>query len=116
MYDIVTVPIYPTQKNVSFMIGKNAQGNDCIISASKSTDIWFHLANQPSCHVVAVIPDDVTKKEKGYIIRKGAELCKQRSKERSSTSVGVIYTKIQNVLKTDVLGCVNTTDCSQIVI
>ena len=116
MYDIVTIPIYPTQKNISFMIGKNAQGNDCIISASKSTDIWFHLANQPSCHVVAVIPDMLTKKDRGYIIRKGAELCKQRSKERSSTSVGVIYTKIQNVSKTDILGCVNTTECSHIII
>ena len=116
MYDIVTIPIYPTQKNISFMIGKNAQGNECIISASKSTDIWFHLANQPSCHVVAIVPDVLTKKEKGYIIKKGAELCKQRSKERSSSNVGVIYTKIQNVLKTDVLGRVNTTDCSQITI
>lgn len=114
MYDIVTVPIYPTQKNVSFMIGKNAQGNDCIISASKPTDIWFHLANQSSCHVVAVMPDDITKKERGYIIKKGAELCKQRSNERSSSNVVVIYTKIQNIIKTDILGRVITTEYSQI--
>ena len=106
MYDIVTVPIYPTQKNVSFMIGKNAQGNDCIISASKSTDIWFHLANQPSCHVV-LKNEDLVKNIPRQVIKRCAYLCKINSAAKTMSKCNVNYAPILSVIKTDIVGQVN---------
>ena len=35
-------------------IGKNKLENDELVRKAKSTDIWFHIANAPSCHVVLI--------------------------------------------------------------
>lgn len=92
------------KKTVTFLIGKNAAGNEEAINAASPDDLWFHLEGQSSCHVIAQLPDGLTKKEKGYILRKGAELCKQNSREKSGKNVEIVYTKIKNVEKTAVAG------------
>ena len=33
-------------------IGKCREENDVLVRSSLPTDVWFHLANVPSCHVV----------------------------------------------------------------
>jgi len=92
------------KRTVTFSIGKNAKGNDEAISAAEPDDIWFHLEGQSSCHVVASVPEGLSRKERGYILRKGAELCKQNSREKSGKNVEIVYTKIKNIEKTDIIG------------
>jgi len=101
----VEVVYFPQLKqNVAFVIGKNAKGNDEAISDADPEDVWFHLDGQSSCHVIAKMPEDLGRKERGYILRKGAELCKQNSREKSGKGVEVVYAKIKNITKTDVQG------------
>ena len=92
------------KQNISFLIGKNAKGNDEAISDAGPEDIWFHLEGQSSCHVIARVPDELGRKERGYILRKGAELCKQNSREKSKKNVEIVYAKIKNIVKTEIPG------------
>ena len=62
--------------NITFCIGENAQDNFDLIDASSESDLWFHLNHLSSSHVVARVPEGLNRKERGYIIRKGAEICK----------------------------------------
>jgi hypothetical protein len=51
-----------------------------------------------------------------YIITAGALLCKNNTnKLKSMKNVNIIYTKITNVVKTNVPGCVITKDTKTIV-
>ena len=47
------------------------------------------------------------KKQTMYIIKQGAILCKQHSKYKSMKKVNILYTDVQNVIPTNILGCVN---------
>jgi predicted ribosome quality control (RQC) complex YloA/Tae2 family protein len=60
--------------------------------------------------------DTLGKKEKQQIITQGALLCKQYSKLKSAKNVNVIYTKIEDVYKTDVVGSVLTSKGKVIVV
>jgi predicted ribosome quality control (RQC) complex YloA/Tae2 family protein len=90
----------------SFKIGENAQDNFDIIDQSEPSDIWFHVEGRPSCHVIATMPDTINKKEKHKIIKKGAELCKIHSKYKSEKKLKIVYTKIENVVKSEPVGSV----------
>ena len=95
---------------ITFYIGKNALGNFDIIDKSKSNDIWFHIDDKPSAHVIALIPDKINKKDLRYIIKQGAVLCKQESKYKSVNDINIVYTTINNISKTDTIGSVITTN------
>ena len=100
---------------VTFYIGKNAKDNFDVIDKGSCDDIWFHANNESSSHVVAIIPDDIVKKELKSIVQIGAQLCKQNtSKLTSLKSVEIIYTQIKHVTKTSVLGCVQTSNTKTI--
>jgi predicted ribosome quality control (RQC) complex YloA/Tae2 family protein len=96
--------------NIVYKIGSNAQDNFDIIDQSNPQDIWFHVEGRPSCHVVASVPDNMTmtmtKKEKHKLIKKGAELCKIHSKYKSEKNLKIVYTKVENITKTETLGSV----------
>ncbi len=94
------------QHNITFYIGKNAYNNYDIINKAKNTDIWFHIDNRPSAHVIAVIPDDLNKKDLQYIIKQGACICKAQSKYKSEKNLSIVYTTIENITKTDIIGSV----------
>ena len=83
-------------------VGTCAEENDQLISDAKQTDIWFHLHNLPSCHVVIESSSDypVTKQMIAYC----ANVTKQNTKYRDANQVSVIYTAIKNVRKTDTKG------------
>jgi predicted ribosome quality control (RQC) complex YloA/Tae2 family protein len=110
------LPLSKTQ--IKFDIGQNKEENSLIISQSASNDYWFHLQNDSSCHVIAHIPAEVkiSRKDKGYIIRKGAELCKMNSKMKNVKNVSIIFTKIQNVVQTDKAGQVEIVEKPSIII
>lgn len=92
----------------NIIVGENAQENWDIISDADSLDIWFHLENNPSPHVI--LKTNKTKLadiDKKIIFLCGAE-CKNRSKLKSVKNTYVIYTEIKNVSKAEDIGSVYT--------
>jgi predicted ribosome quality control (RQC) complex YloA/Tae2 family protein len=99
------------KREVTFYIGKNQNENFEVIDKGNEDDLWFHAADVSSCHVVCQLPPDIDKKMLRYIITTGAVLCKNNTtKLKTMKNVNIIYTKISNVVKTDVPGCVVTKD------
>jgi predicted ribosome quality control (RQC) complex YloA/Tae2 family protein len=100
-------------ENITFFIGGNAKENFEIIDSAKPDDLWFHVDDLPSCHVIAAISDitdNKSKKDIRYIVKQGALLCKKYSKYKSVYGLPITYTYISNVHKTDVVGSVITTN------
>jgi predicted ribosome quality control (RQC) complex YloA/Tae2 family protein len=135
MKRIITRYIPSIKKNIVYKIGKDAQNNFELIDAADNNDLWFHLNNVSSCHVIACLKniqytirddelpnfydidfDSLDKKEKQQIITQGALLCKQFSKLKSLKNVEVIYTKIENIQKTDIPGSVLTKNTKIIIV
>lgn len=114
--EIVTFPTL--DEPVTFYIGTSQQENHDVISLGKSTDIWFHLADMSSAHVVAVLPTiKITRKQRGNIIRRGAYLCKiYTAKAASMSSVSVTYSMIQYVTKTSTPGSVVVREAHEITV
>ena len=127
MKRVVTKYIPSLKLSVVYKIGINAKNNFDLIDEADKDDIWFHLNNESSCHVIARLKnityttrdddmpncydlnfDELDKKEKQQIIKQGALLCKQYSRMKSMKNVEIMYTKIENVEKTDVIGSVLT--------
>jgi predicted ribosome quality control (RQC) complex YloA/Tae2 family protein len=121
--------------NLVYKVGSNAKNNFELIDQADPNDLWFHLHNEASCHVIACFKniqyttrddelpncydinfDYLEKKEKQQIIKQGALICKQYSKLKSAKNVPIIYTKIEDVQKTDVVGSVLTTKGKIIVV
>lgn len=135
MKRIVTRFIPSLKINVVYKIGKNAQNNFELIDEADPNDMWFHLKDVSSCHVIACLKniqyttrddelpnfydidfDKLDKKEKQQIITQGGLLCKQYSKLKSAKNVDIVYAKIEDVHKTDVPGSVLTYKSKLIVI
>ena len=135
MKRIVTRFIPSLKLNIVYKIGKNANNNFELIDAAHPHDIWFHLKDVSSCHVIASLKniryttcddelpnsydidfDALDKKDKQQIITQGALLCKQYSKLKSQKNVEVIYTKIEDVYKTNIAGSVLTYKSKVIVV
>jgi len=92
-------------QDITFFIGKSAAGNFEIIDNADEHDLWFHLDNEASCHVIASIPETIDRKDLRYIIKQGAILCKQNSSTKNSkTKTNVVYTRVKNVEKTKIPG------------
>lgn len=99
------------KREIIFYIGKNQSENFEVIDKGTNDDLWFHAADISSCHVVCQVPLDIDKKGLRYIIITGALLCKNNTnKLKTIKNVNIVYTKIRNVVKTDVPGCVITKD------
>jgi len=127
MKRIVTRFIPSLQINIVYKVGKNAANNHEIIDESDKNDLWFHINNTSSCHVIACLKnirfnsyddelpnyydidfDSLDKKQKQQIVKQGAILCKQFSRLKNQKNVEVIYTKIADVFKTEPVGSVIT--------
>jgi predicted ribosome quality control (RQC) complex YloA/Tae2 family protein len=96
-------------------IGTNAQENWFLIDNSKADDLWFHVNEHPSGHVVV---EEKTEKKKlkksnktfGYpheLILECAKYCKNQSKLKKN-NCKIIYTTINNIRKGSVVGSVIT--------
>lgn len=102
---------------IEYWIGENAKDNFSIIDAADNNDLWFHVDGQSSCHIIARMPDEkIDKKQLRQIITQGALLCKQNSKYVSINNLPIIYTKVENLEKTDKIGAVLTKETKTIVI
>ena len=127
MKRIITRYIPSLKKMIVYKVGKDAQNNFDLIDEANKDDLWFHLKDHSSCHVIACLKniqytyrddelpnfydidfDSLEKKEKQQIVTQGALLCKQFSELKSKKNIFVIYTKIEDVHKTDITGRVLT--------
>lgn len=94
-------------ESVTYYIGKSQQENHAVIDLGGPTDLWFHLADMSSCHVVAILPPNISRKERGKIIRHGALLCKlHTAKTKSKSQVSVTYAPIASITKGQTPGSV----------
>lgn len=89
-----------------FLIGENKHENFAIIDRCELTDIWFHVENEPSCHVILKNPNkDKIHDIPREVIRRGLYLCKINSNAKTKKS-SIMYTPLKNVTKTNIIGTV----------
>lgn len=87
-------------------IGENAKDNWDIIDMSKQNDIWFHVSNHPSCHVILDTTPNKGKQPHKSVLNYCAALCKEGSKVKDAKNIKIIYTEIKNIKKGDKVGAV----------
>lgn len=73
---------------VSVLVGKNNVQNDKLLSISDRNDLWFHVKNYHSCHVIVKASDKIN----SDIIKIVAEICAFYSEASSGAKVEVDYT------------------------
>tara|TARA_B100001758_G_C18214867_1_gene507091 strand:- start:379 stop:732 length:354 start_codon:yes stop_codon:yes gene_type:complete len=102
--------------DIEFFIGQNAKDNFEVIDSAEPNDIWFHVKDHSSSHVIAHLPEEqeFNKKQLRYIIKQGAILCKQHSKFKSSKNINIIYTNVENITKTNIPGQVHTINTKEL--
>ena len=93
-----------TYENFTIKIGRNDEENDKIIKEGEQNDLWFHIKNNPSPH--GIIHSDTKEEPTKDVIYKTAELVKSYSKYKDLSKITIIYTKLKNIKRTDVLGSV----------
>lgn len=104
-------------REITFYIGQNKNDNFDVIDKGDPDDLWFHANEVSSCHVVANIPTDISKKDRRYIIKAGAFLCKKyTNKLNCINDVEIIYTEVKNIEKTQYVGCVKISNGKKIII
>jgi len=93
---------------IDFYVGQNAQENHDLLDEADEHDLWFHVSEHPSCHVIGKIPKDVDldKSELAKIAKQGAIICKSFSKFKSDKNVKIDYTRVKNVTKLKTPGSV----------
>ncbi len=80
-------------ENYKILIGKNQKGNEKLLKEAKKNDIWFHLKDRPSCHLI-IKTDKQNIKES--IIEFASKLCVEFSVNESG-KYEVDYTTRKNV-------------------
>ncbi len=85
-------------------IGRNSRENWTIIENSNENDIWFHLNDYPSPHIVLKYNEFIPEN----IILECCNLCKKYSKYKNFPAkyLKVVYTKINNLKKGSDIGSV----------
>ena len=85
------------------IIGENAKENDELVKESAPNDIWLHLENMSSAHIVIKTNDKETPKR---VINMAASLFARYSPGKVTGRYNVIWTEIKNVKTTNTIGCV----------
>ena len=103
----VTIQLFTHNRIVyTIQIGKNKHGNDELLDTSSNDDIWFHIHNNPSSHVILKNPSPPCKIPH-QVITRCACICKATT--RASNKCEIMYTPRRNIKKTDIIGQVATT-------
>jgi predicted ribosome quality control (RQC) complex YloA/Tae2 family protein len=95
--------------NYTIFIGQNAQENTEIVTNASQHDIWFHVENSPSCHVLLKVLDK--SKLPIQVLKRCAYLCKVNSKAKYEKTSQIIYTRVCNVTPTHIPGKVYSLGC-----
>jgi predicted ribosome quality control (RQC) complex YloA/Tae2 family protein len=85
------------------IIGKNKVDNFKIIDDAIHTDIWFHVSEMPSCHIILKNDKKISEIPR-QVIKHCAYLCKINSKAKTLPTCDIVYTQISEVIKTDIIG------------
>jgi len=108
------------QQDVEYRVGGNAKENHKILLDATMTSWWFHIQGQPSAHIIAQIPPDISakldKKQLKKILIQGAVITKQVSKFASHKNVPIIYSRVDDVTPTMYAGEVVVTSSRIMVI
>lgn len=94
------------EPETEFHIGKNAKDNTQLVLSSEPLDVWFHIADFPSAHLVYHNTERAaldTLRSNGTIYRMAVEL-KKWSKYRKYPNIKVIYCYVQDVTLTSTPG------------
>jgi predicted ribosome quality control (RQC) complex YloA/Tae2 family protein len=91
----------------TILVGQTREENAELVNTSEPENVWFHVANTPSSHVILKTTCKI-KEIPLQVIKRCACLCKSHSKSKSTPKCDIIYTKIENVESTNVIGQVNT--------
>ena len=75
------------------MLGKNQKGNEELLKEAKKRDIWFHIKDTPSCHVI-IRTDKVSVPQS--VLDFAAKICVEFSVTKKGTYL-VDYTQRRNV-------------------
>ncbi len=91
-------------KMVKIKYGKNAKENWNLIDESSSDDLWFHIDDYPSTHVILEYDENIKEVELEKYINECVELCIEKTPKIKSykpkiKSVKVIYSKVENIKK-----------------
>lgn len=83
----------------AYHTGRNAMENTELVLRSSAMDVWFHINDLPSAHLVYYNPDglDLTHLRKKGIIYRMALNLKKKSKYRKCNNIEVIYDYIKNI-------------------
>jgi predicted ribosome quality control (RQC) complex YloA/Tae2 family protein len=87
----------------TIIIGKNREDNWKIIDDAEPTDIWFHVRDIPSCHVILKTSTHLSNVTND-VLRYCAFLCKMNSKAKTEKKTIIMYSPIKYVKKTKTIG------------
>lgn len=81
---------------VTFYIGRSQEENHDVIALGSVNErnLWFHASNRPSCHVIAILPPTLDRKQRGAIIRRGAYFCKIYT---TGAPISIMYAPLAHV-------------------
>jgi predicted ribosome quality control (RQC) complex YloA/Tae2 family protein len=86
-------------------IGKNKEDNWQIIDDASETDIWFHIEDHPSCHIILKNTEKIKMRDiPKQVIKRCAYLCKINSAAKTMSKCNVIYALVSEVKKTEIVG------------
>jgi predicted ribosome quality control (RQC) complex YloA/Tae2 family protein len=98
-------------KGVEYMfhIGRDRYENWDLIDGSRPCDVWFHVEDAPSSHVVLEMEglEGGIKSLPRPVLKRGAGLCKEHSSSKSVAQCPVIYTTVDKLVKGREVGSVN---------
>lgn len=98
-------------KEYIILIGKDKANNWQLIDDAKETDLWFHVSNSPSAHIILQTEERSIPRQ---VITRCACICKSKSSKKSDKKCEIIYTTISNVNKTNIVGQVITSNTKRI--
>ena len=115
--EVPTTPIEFQHGNVIYEIwcGRNAENNDKLLDFATDEDVWFHVANVSSGHVILRNPRKETlRKIPKQVIKRCACICKATIKARGTCTI--MYTERKRVTKTDEPGKVVVDSWKEVVV
>lgn len=91
-------------------IGENKHDNWNIIDNAEDNDLWFHVENLPSCHLILKCGEN--KKPCNKVLKRCAYLCKiYTNSAKSLRKCNITYTRVECIEKTCHVGEVIARDC-----
>lgn len=86
----------------NIVIGQNKYENNKIVNDADEKDLWFHVEDMSSCHVI--LKTAGLKKIPRQVIKRCAYLCKINSNAKTLNKCNILYTFISNVKQTEHIG------------